>query len=427
MKIAYFTDSYLPNINGVAVAVEVFARRLSEKHQLEIYAPTYTGRTGIERHKNLVVRRCASVPLPTYKDFRLAVPSVTSIAKSFDEFDPDVVHIHGPGALGLVGILMAKSRRKPLVGTYHTLLSEALMYVSPKKLLEKYLTAIDKAAAGLGVDMNLLGNGGSKKSGQEETLPQKMVWSLVNRVYGYADLTLCPSEAIRREIIRRGMKKKVGVLSNGIELSKFPAKTEYVNKQWVLHVGRLGFEKNVGVILRAFARVGQKMPEAKLTIAGDGPAKQELVKLASDLVIEDKVEFLGIVPREELSGIYQSHDVFVTASTMETQGLVILEAMASGLPVIGVNKYAIPDLVKNWRNGFVEKPGDDKGIAEKITKLLNDEKLIERMGREGRRMVGEHDFEKVLTRLEGIYKDLPVKDQLGWWQRLANRFKIGTG
>jgi glycosyltransferase involved in cell wall biosynthesis len=420
MKIAHFTDAYPPNVNGVAVVVEVFARKLSREHQVEVYAPAYTGRGGVEKIGNLTIRRYRSVALPTYKDFRLAVPSVTGVAESFEAFDPDVVHFHTPGPLGMLGILLSKSRKKSLVGTYHTLLSETLVYASPKKLLEKYLPAIDRAASGLGVDLKLLGNG-ENKNGGEQTLPQKMVWGLANRIYGYADVTLCPSQAIKREVIARGMKGRVGVLSNGIELPKFPVKTEYKNRQRILHTGRLGFEKNIGVVIKAFARVGQKYPDARLTIAGDGPARKELEKVTRDMVVEDKVRFLGMVKREKLAEIYREHDMFVTASAMETQGLVVLEAMASGLPVVAVNKYALPDLVKNWRNGFLVGVGDDRGMASRIMKLINDGTLTERMGREARKTAGEHDLDKVIERLEEIYEQLPVCKDGGWWQRMKSR------
>jgi glycosyltransferase involved in cell wall biosynthesis len=423
MKIAYFTDSYPPNVNGVAVAVEVFARKLSGRHQVEVYAPAYGGRTGIERLKNLTVRRYPSVAIPTYREFRLAMPSIADITKSFDEFDPDVVHFHSPGTLGATGILLAKSRKKLLVGTYHTLVSETLMYASPRKFLEKYLVAIDRAAAGLGADLKILGNG-EYKNGGEETLPQKVVWGLTNRIYGYGDLTLCPSEAIRKELVKRGMHGRIEVMSNGIELEKFEAKKEYRNGQKILHAGRLGFEKNVDVVIRAFARLGQKLPQARLTIAGDGPAKDKLIKITSDLVIEDKVRFLGMVDRKKLPGIYRSHDIFVTASTMETQGLVILEAMASGLPVVAVNKYAIPDLVKNWRNGFVVGVNNDREMAGKMIKLIEDTGLNERFGLGARKTAEEHDMEKIILKLERIYEELPQKEGKGWWQGMKVRLGI---
>jgi glycosyltransferase involved in cell wall biosynthesis len=217
------------------------------------------------------------------------------------------------------------------------------------------------------------------------------------------------------------MKGRVGVLSNGIELPKFPVKTEYKNRQRILHTGRLGFEKNIGVVIKAFARVGQKYPDARLTIAGDGPARKELEKVTRDMVVEDKVRFLGMVKREKLAEIYREHDMFVTASAMETQGLVVLEAMASGLPVVAVNKYALPDLVKNWRNGFLVGVGDDRGMASRIMKLINDGTLTERMGREARKTAGEHDLDKVIERLEEIYEQLPVCKDGGWWQRMKSR------
>jgi glycosyltransferase involved in cell wall biosynthesis len=161
-----------------------------------------------------------------------------------------------------------------------------------------------------------------------------------------------------------------------------------------------------------------------LTIAGDGPARKELEKISRDLVVEDKVQFLGMVKREKLAGIYREHDMFVTASAMETQGLVVLEAMASGLPVVAVNKYALPDLVKNWRNGFLVGVGDDREMAGKIMKLISDGTMAEKMGREARKMTAEHDLDMTIKKLEEIYKRLPVCKDGGWWQRMKSRLGL---
>lgn len=408
MKIAYFTDAFIPNVNGVSFSVDTFSQLLSANNKIEIYAPSYKGRGKTQKRGKVTVCRYYSLPIPTYKDAHLAVPDVVGIYNHVEKFDPDIIHIHTPGSLGLAGILVAKMLRKPLVGTYHTLVSEVLVYASLQKLLDKYLQAIDKVVGGVGADLGLLQKNGSLA--KKETLPQKLTWSALNRIYGYMDLVICPSDAIKRELVKRGMKKRVEVVSNGVDLKMFPVKRNYKVTKKILHVGRLGYEKNVDVIIKAFARIAQANSELQLVIAGDGPAKNDLMKMTVNMKISDRVIFLGMVKRELLCKVYKDADVFVTTSTMETQGMVVLEAMACGLPVVGVKRYALPDLVKNGENGYVVKPGDEKMLADRILKIMNDGVLMEKMGNNSRKMALTHEVSDMVRKLSRLYDEVLLKE-----------------
>jgi glycosyltransferase involved in cell wall biosynthesis len=413
MRIAFFTDSYLPFVNGVSYSVDTFADRLGREHEVMIFSPKCGSRKNFEKNGKVQIRRYSAIPFPTYKDYQLAIPNVPELMKSVESFNPDVIHFHTPGTMGLLGILMAKRMHKPLVGTYHTLISEMTMYVSPQRIFRKYLRAIDRTVEGLGIDVKLLRDGEQQLEKREgsESLTQKMAWSYANRVYNYADIILCPSLAIKKELYKRGLKKRAEVLSNGLDLEKFPIKQVYENRNKVLHVGRLSFEKNVPVVIEAFKSVTDEFPRASLTIAGGGPAEESLKKLVRDLNLEQKVEFLGTIPREELGRIYRSHDVFVTASTMETQGLVALEAAASGLPIVGVNKYALRDLIKSGRNGYLVAAGDSREMAAAIIRLLKNPQMQEKFGKEGCRMSKSHDMETVIKKIEKIYSELIAVDR----------------
>jgi len=423
MKIAFFTDGYFPTVSGVVYAVETFAQRLSEIHQVEIYVPDCGRGTRVERSGKVVVRRFHSVPFPTTENFQIVLPTLATFIKTVERFNPDIIHIHTPGILGLLGILMAKRMHKPLVGTYHTLISEMLIYGSPRLIFEKYLQAIDGAIEGLGIDVKLLRSQvNTVKQEKKESIPQKVAWSVINRVYGYADMVLCPSEAIKRELLKRGIKTRVEVLSNGLDLKMFPCKKEYGRGKRMLHVGRLSYEKNVDVVIKAAADVIQKVPGAKLIIAGDGPARNELMKLVSDLGVSDKVEFLGMVDRRtELSEVYRNSEVFVSASTMETQGIVFLEAMASGLPIVAVKKYASVDLIKHGQNGYLVKAGDTGGMSMGIIKLLLETEVQKQMGGESRKTAEEHSLDKVIPKLEEIYSQMMELEKKTWTVNLKNK------
>ncbi len=259
---------------------------------------------------------------------------------------------------------------------------------------------------GVGVDLNLLSE--KEKSRQEtagDSIPQRVTWSLVNRVYGRCDIVISPSEAIKRELSKRGLAKRIEVVSNGVDLDRFARKSDFAPTGRIIHTGRLGFEKNLRVVLTAFAEIAGKNPGYELIIAGDGPARKELEKMSKDLGVDNRVKFLGMIKRDDLPQIYRSGDVFATASTMETQGMVVLEAMACGLPVVGVRKYALPDLIKDGVNGFVVKPGGEKQMAGKLEYILNNPRLIRKMGMKAVETARKHDIRLMAEKLSGVYAE----------------------
>jgi len=391
MNIAYFNDTYTPGMNGVIVSIKMWSQLLSKKHRIRVYVPSYGIENFDEKEGNVEIERYASLPVPFYKDFQMAMVDYFRLNRSLEEFKPDIIHIHSPGVMGMAGIALAKRHKIPLVGTYHALLSEALMYVSPLRLLP-------------GIDIHEM-----TRTKDRERISQKITWNVMNRFFETCQMVIVPTLSVKKELAKHGMKADVRVISNGIETDLFPPKKEYVAGGRILHVGRLGFEKNVDLVIKAFARVVREMPEATLTIGGEGPARADLEDLTRKLGLKDKVTFLGWVDRNTLGEIHREADVFVTASAMETQGLVILEAMSSGLPVVGVDKYALTDAVISGKNGYLAKAGDVEGIAEYIVKLLKDPKLAAQMGKESRVMACEHDVHKVVTDAEKLYKEVVLK------------------
>ena len=217
--------------------------------------------------------------------------------------------------------------------------------------------------------------------------------------------------------MKRGMKR-VEVTWLGLDLSKFAPKSKYQTAGKILHVGRMGFEKNVDVVLRAFAGLVDELAGVTLTIVGDGPAMESLRKLTDELGVAGSINFLGMVPRNKLAEIYRKHDVFVTASDMETLGLVVLEAMACGLPVVGVRKYALPDMINSGNNGYLVDPGDWEGMTRFLKIILTDPRLNERLGRQARREAEKHDLTKAVSRLERVYMRLTKLEKPSFWERI---------
>jgi glycosyltransferase involved in cell wall biosynthesis len=205
------------------------------------------------------------------------------------------------------------------------------------------------------------------------------------------------------------------VVSNGIRLEEYEDKSinsgiavKYKidkNKTILLSASRLDREKRVGVILNACSLIKDKV-EFQLLITGKGKDRKNLEAIALKNGISEKVIFTGVVSQSELKDLYKISDIFLTASEVELQGLSIMEAMASGLPVIASNSMAIPELVKDDISGFLFEPGNGADAGEKILKLANDKILREKMSLSGLENISNHDINIILARLEGIYRAL---------------------
>ncbi len=387
MKIAYVNDTYYPTVNGVVVAIENSTQLLGKQHEVRLYVPSCKMKNSIRKEGNVVVERYASVPLPVYKDFQIVMLDFFRFNNSLDKFNPDIVHIHSPGVIGIAAMIWAVRKHKPVISTYHALLAESsLAYVSPYRLMP-WINMLDKGRSGMG-----------------ENLPKKAMWKIFNPFFNRSTLVIAPAKSAAREAVKHGIRRPVEVVSNGMDLDLFPAKEKYQRSGRIIHVGRLGYEKNIDMVIKMFAILTKKYPKLVLDILGDGPARKSLTELAYKLGIAERVNFEGWKERKSLGEWYRRSDVFVTASGMETQGLVILEAMLSGLPVVGFDKYAIPDMVKNGITGYVVPMGKWKEMADKVEEILEDEKLQERMGREGRKQAEKHDVRICVKRLEKIYQ-----------------------
>ena len=377
MNISIFSDTFYPNINGVTVTLLNFTQFLAEKgHKIKLIVPNY-GKTELKYfHENISIERHLSFKLIGYPEFRLAVPVPRKIRESLKRFKPDIIHVHTPGTLGVMGMRFAERYKIPLIGTYHTYLPDFLICILPNKKIDK---------------------------SDKKYLSKKIVWKLSNRLYNKCDLVTVPSESMKEVLEKNGLKTRVISLSNGLNLDEFSSKEKYNSNCRLLHVGRISYEKSVDIIIKSVGILSKEFPDISLSLVGEGPALKSLKLLTKELEIEKNIHFLGFVEHSKLSSVYKEHDIFITASTIETQGVVILEAMASGLPIIGVNKLAIPDCVKNNINGYITTPFDETEMAEKIKILYLDSKLREAFGRQSAELVKEHDIKNTIEKLESIY------------------------
>ncbi len=389
MKIAVFSDTFYPQTNGVVTSIINSSKELAKKeNEIMIFAPK--PKSGLKKKinfgKNIQVSYSHSLPLPAYKDYRIAFPGMITCLRKIRRFRPDVIHLHSPFSMGIQAFICAKVFNIPLVGTYHTLFPEFIKYLPVPKL-------------------------------KDREIAKKMTWRYTNLVYNRCSIITTPSLAMKKELVKYKIKKPIKVISNGIDLSKFQRKeNKNIRKKFklkeniILHFGRISYEKSIDVVLKAFKLVLKTNPATQLLIVGDGPALKKLKNESKELNISENIIFTGFVKEKELLGLISSSDIFVTASSIETQGLVILEAMACRLPVVAVKSRAIPELVRHNKNGFLAKPFNEREMGKYLNKLLENKKLQLKMGSESARVAKKHSLEFTADMLYKLYGELRKGD-----------------
>ncbi|MBE8363343.1 glycosyltransferase [Leptospira borgpetersenii] len=403
MRVLYFSDTFLPKVDGVAISMKNFADLLAKRgHTFTICCPKYGEGDFHHIGDSIRIERFRSGYLPSYPDIKVVLPSPTKIKRIIKEFEPDLVHIHTPGLLGLYGINATEKYGIPTIGTYHTLMSEQDMYLSFYRLLklDKLFLKVSKSDKKLKIkDLSKI------EKFDKFNIRKKVILKISNNIYERCDLIISPSHLIEKQLREFGLKTKIAVISNGLDLTSFKGSIKQLTPApKLLHVGRISYEKNCDVILNAFKLIHDEIPDSTLTIIGDGPALPSLKVQARNLGVENVVTFTGFIKREQLPEEYSKYDLFLTASTMETQGLVILESIACGLPAVGVDSFAIPELIHDGRNGYIAKPFDVKGIAEKAVTILKDSPLYETFSKESIKISKAHEMTACVDKMEEVYQ-----------------------
>ncbi|HZX19384.1 MAG TPA: glycosyltransferase [archaeon] len=377
MNIAIFTDSYSPQINGVVTQIKNVSKELKKRgHNVLIVAPSENHKFRDETLAGLRVLFVGSVPLPTYDDYKITLPTSKRVKKILKEFNPDLVHVHTPFGIGWMGLRYARQLKTPVIGTYHTLIPEFLMYL-PIPFI--------------------------KKSG----FAKKVAWKYTNGFYNKCDVITTPSIAMKKELEKNGFNKII-VLPNAIDFKSFNAfaKKKYETKTpKLLYFGRVSFEKNIEVVIFALKHLLWKNHNLTLTITGSGPAVKYLKEIVKEEKLEKHVFFQKPLHEKDLAKHVASHDIFVTASTIETQGLTIAESMATGIPCVGTDFLAIPDSIKEGKNGFLFAPFDFFHCAQKIEKLLKNPSLRKKMGKNGVEFARKFSVNSIVTETEELYAE----------------------
>lgn len=404
MRVLYFSDTFLPKTDGVAVSIKNFSELLALRgHQFCICAPKYGDGDFDRMTDNIQVVRFRSGYLPSYPDIKVVLPSPGKIKRIIEDFKPDLIHIHTPGLLGLYAVNAAERFGVPTIGTYHTLMAEQEMYVSFYRLfkLDKLFFKANKFKKKLNIDeLDKI------VKFDNFNIRKKIILKICNDIYNRCDVVISPSHLIKEQLIEYGITRPITVVSNGMDLKRFqgtPKTYTSGDAPKFLHVGRISYEKNCDVVLNAFKTIHEHYPKATLAIIGEGPAIPSLQRQAEHLGIQAAVSFKGFIPNAVLHEEYPKYDVFLTASTMETQGLVVLEAIACGLPAVGVDAFALPELIRHGENGYIAKPFDSKGIAQGALEIIRNPEEYAKFSKNSIQIASGHDMEKCVDAMEEVY------------------------
>lgn len=380
LKIGFFTDTYYPQVNGVVTSIESFRKELEKQgHEVFVFCPRANSR---ETQKNVI--RFPSIKFFFQPEYHVSVPFTRHLLKNLWQKDLDIVHAHTPFSLGLLGYYYAYIKKVPFVYTYHTLYPE---YVKSYLWHGRVITP---------------------------RLAEKVTAVFSN----HCDLNIAPSEKIRLLLKKYGVTKPISVLPTGLDLKKFSQQVEKnkvrskygikPDEKALLYVGRLGKEKNIGLIVKTLRLLKDKGLKVKLLIVGDGPDRLSLQNLVKNSQLSKEVIFAGYLRGQAVVSSYQAADLFVFASQTDTQGLVMLEAAACGLPIVAVKDAAFANILKNGSNGFTVSQ-DPKEFSQKITTILSNKKLYQKMSAASVQTASGFSSKNQGQKLEKLYFDLLEK------------------
>ncbi len=368
MRLTLVTDTFRPEVNGVTTVLATMRQGLLARgHDVQVIAPGY-GRLASDTEAD--VHRVPSIPCPTYAAVRLSWPVGSGIGRVISRFAPDVVHVVTEGPLGALARRRALRADIPLVTSFHT---DFPSYAA------RYL-------------------------GEWAVAPTRRY---LRWFHGPARTTQTPSEVTCAELRRLGLARST-VWGRAVDCRLFqPARRDDVRRRplvpdgstLVLHVGRIAVEKDVGTLVGGFLRVRAMLGErAAFCVAGDGP-EAERVRRALPFATH-----LGFLGRDRLADLYADADLFVLTSPTETCGLVVLEAMASGLPVIAADAGGVRDNVRDGITGRLLPAGDADAFAQATADLVNDPGLRDCMGQAARAFAVARDWERELDLLVEQYE-----------------------
>ncbi|BCB08666.1 hypothetical protein HHSLTHF2_25560 [Vreelandella venusta] len=385
LRVAMISNNYFPFVSGVSVSVERLRQGLRElKHQVQLLVPRYREAW---QDDETILRVPTVMAFGEKREFRLTNPFSARFRHCLQRFKPDIIHVHHPFWLGSMGLWMGRRLRVPVVYTYHTRLEHYAHFVPLPGALFRNL------------------------------ISHSLIKHFSNRCQGVIVPTYSAEEYLRMI----GVKTPTLIQPTGIDTAQFadtdrdaleelrhqlsidPADTVLVS------VSRISQEKNIGFMLEALAELKKLGRQSlRLLLIGDGPDRQAVQQHIEALALQEQVTLVGAVPPEKMARYYHLGDIFVFASTSETQGMVILEAMAAGLPVVAVRSSGIDDVVRDGFNGY-KTPQNRQKWGQRVMALAEDNALRDTLGKQAKRFASDYDIAKFAGAVAHFYAEVLAK------------------
>ena len=374
LRIAIFSDSALPILNGVSISIRALVHELRARgHSVTIFTAAHFK----YRDPDPNTIRFPAIETPWTRGYPLAFPPFYPMLREFRKHDFDIVHTHTPFTIGYVGLRWAESHDLPLVSTYHTLYDRYAHYIPLPRRYIRYKIA-----------------------------------KHTSFYYSQVDHVITPSEAAMKWLRRHSVTTPVTVIPTGVSSGTMIDRAEArmnlgaaANERILLYVGRIAQEKNLGTLFEAVALAFRDDPRLRLWLVGDGPFREEARAMVRALGIGDRVKFVGFVSREEVDPYYAAADLFVFTSVTETQGLVVQEAMAFGLPAIVATGGGAGASVEQGVNGFVVK-NEAEEVARHIRLVLDDERLYAQLSESARDSVRGYTTADMGAKVLELYRSV---------------------
>lgn len=392
MRVLITTDLFKPTINGVVTSILNLEKELKEQgHEVKILAVSQNVYSYREDNAYYI----KSVPSHIYPEVRIPISKATSFVEELIEWKPDIIHSQCEFFSYGFAKRIAKATKARIVHTYHTLYEQYTEYIPIGKRL-------GRAALGKWMKMRLKD----------------------------ANLIIAPTKKVEQTLQQYGMTKDIRIVPTGIQLEKFNSTVDenavaQLRRKYgiqkedkvLLSLGRLGFEKRIDELLYGMKEVVKMQDNVKLLIVGGGPARESLEKLTDELELRQYVRFAGMVNPEEVQTYYRLGDVFVCASTSETQGLTYIEAAASGLPLICRKDACLYGVLEEGGNGFSYQ--DIYRFAKYIRTYVTDDEWLQQAGKHSEKVAGKYNTNLFGKAVEGIYKEEVIKGGLEQYESIT--------
>lgn len=393
MKILFGTDLFYQNVAGSINFVTGLTNGLAARgHEVFIIAPSKSFKNTVTKEDGITVYGIRSVVIPEKiypSQFRIPITAGSNkIRKIVEEVRPDVINIQDHFMIGSKVAEEGQKLKIPIVGTNHFMPENFIHYLYPPDFAKKMI--------------------------------KSLAWKAFIRVYKRLDIITTPTKTAAELIKSLGLKNPIIPISNGIDLNRFNTKNKghYLRKYYkipdsdkvALFVGRLDKEKYTDVLVKAMTLLPPHS-HIKLVITGKGTEKSNLVRLAKRLGVDKDVIFTGFVANKDLPFLYGMADLFVIASIAELQSIATMEAMASGLPIVAAKVMALPELVRDGKNGYLFCDGDINSLVDRMIKILKNPALRKKMSENSLKIISRHDLQNTIRSYEKLYRKLISKSK----------------